>query len=102
MAENETHPDEIERELEVTRERMDQRLSQLEEKLSPTRLINDGLATVIGGNGSAFSEDLLSRARRNPIPVAVTAIGVGWWLLAESRHEDRKSGKGALPPGMTR
>jgi hypothetical protein len=78
----------IEEDLADTRERLDQRLGALQQKLSPRQLINDGLAYVQGGDGADFARDLAVRVQRNPIPALMVAGGLAWLFAAKSQSGD--------------
>jgi len=77
--------DQIEQDLAQTRARMDQRLDELQDKMSPTQLVNDALSYVQGGDGGEFTSNLISRAKANPWAVVLTGAGLAW-LMTSSRH----------------
>lgn len=76
-------PSTIERELAETRARLDTRLDQLTKRLTPGQLIDDGLNYLRHGQGADFARNLGSQLRDNPLPVALTGIGLTW-LMAVS------------------
>jgi ElaB/YqjD/DUF883 family membrane-anchored ribosome-binding protein len=96
MTEETTETGQIERDLAKTRARMDDRIEALQEKLTPTQMLNDAFASFRGGDGADFTRDLLARARENPLPVALTAIGLTW-LMASSRRPVPNSKARATP-----
>jgi hypothetical protein len=73
---------ELERDLDRIRMEMDQTISQIEHRLSPSRLIDQALERMRGGPG-AFAANLGRTVRRHPVPTAMFAAGLGWLLLAE-------------------
>ena len=75
--------DRIERDLARTRARMDSRLDELQDHLTPKQMLNDAFGYFRGGDGADFTRDLITRAKANPIPVALTGIGIAW-LMASS------------------
>ena len=75
---------EIERGLAATRARMDSRLGELQNKMSPSQLANDAFAYLQGGDGADFTANLLARAKANPLPVALVSVGLAW--LMASNH----------------
>lgn len=95
MTASDNDPDQIERDLERTRERMDDRLSQLEERLTPGQLLNDGLASLSRTDGADFTRDLLARARSNPAPVLVAGVGLAWLFLSERKAAQPDLGRDA-------
>lgn len=81
----------IERDLAATRARMDSRLDELQDKMSPSQLANDALAYFGGGDGADFTANLVARARANPWPLALVGVGLVW-LMASSHA------RSPLPP----
>ena len=82
----------IERGLERTRARMDSRLSELQERLSPGQIIDDLMGYVRGSEGADFIQNLMTSVRSNPIPAALTGIGLAW-LMASNSHPGAGSPK---------
>ena len=76
--------DRIEHDLAATRARMDSRLDELQDHLNPKQMLNDAFAYFRGGEGADFTNDLVTRARANPLPVALVGVGIAW-LMASSR-----------------
>ena len=76
--------DRIEHDLAATRARMDSRLDELQDHLTPKQMLNDAFAYFRGGEGADFTNDLVTRARANPLPVALVGVGIAW-LMASSR-----------------
>ena len=96
MADATDDTDQIERDLAQTRVRMDRRLDELGDRLQPNQLVNDALAHVTGGDGSDFTQTLISKAKANPIPAALAAVGVAW-LMASSEDKGRSGRAADLP-----
>jgi ElaB/YqjD/DUF883 family membrane-anchored ribosome-binding protein len=90
MMDDISETDRIERDLARTRARMDSRLGELQDHLTPKQMLNDAFAYFRGGDGADFTKDLVSRARANPLPVALTGVGIAW-LIASAQ-------KSAAPP----
>jgi hypothetical protein len=84
-------PTAIERELAETRARLDARLGQLEKRLSPGRLVDDGLDYLRHGQGAAFARNLGAELRDNPLPVAVTGIGLTWLMAVSALSSKGKA-----------
>lgn len=70
----------LERDVRRTQDQMGDTVERLEEKLSPHEVTR----SVIGDDGAAVAQEALEVTRRNPIPVAMIAVGL-IWLLATSR-----------------
>ena len=84
MAEELHDTDRIEADLARTRARMDSRLDQLQDHLTPKQMVNDAFAYFRGGDGADFTNDLVTRVKANPLPVALVGVGVAW--LMASKH----------------
>lgn len=84
MMDDISETDRIERDLARTRARMDSRLEELQDHLTPKQMLNDAFGYFRGGEGADFTKDLVTRARANPLPVALTGIGIAW-LMASTR-----------------
>lgn len=85
MAEELSETDQIERDLARTRARMDNRLDELQEKMSPSQLVNDAFSYFRGGDGADFTNNLIQRAKANPLPVALTGIGLAWLMVSSHK-----------------
>lgn len=85
MSDNITEQDRIEKDLERTRARMDDRLSELQERLSPGQVVDDLMAYFRGSEGADFGRNLLASVKNNPLPAALTGIGLTW-LMASNPH----------------
>ena len=83
MPSDSTDPDRIERDLAQTRARMGSHLNQLQDRLSPGQVIDDAMAYFRGSEGADFGRNLLASVRNNPLPAALTGIGLAW-LMASS------------------
>ena len=82
MADTLSDSDQIEADLARTRSRMDHRLDQLQEHLTPKQMLNDAFAYFRGGDGADITHDLLSRVRANPMPLALVGVGVAWLIAS--------------------
>ena len=98
MAEDLTDTDRIEADIARTRARMDSRLDQLQEHLSPKQMVNDAFAYFRGGDGADFTQDLVTRAKANPLPVALVGVGVAW--LMASNYSGAPHSKRADPDDL--
>ena len=87
--------DRIERDLARTRARMDGRLDELQDHLTPKQMVNDAFAYFRGGDGADFTKDLVTRARANPIPVALAGIGIAWLMASGQQTVPRSPGASA-------
>lgn len=77
--------DRIENELARTRARMDGRLSELQERLTPGQILDDLMGYFRSSDGGDFARNLMDNVKSNPIPAALTGIGLTW-LMASNPH----------------
>ena len=75
----------IEEDLQQTRARMDSRLSELQERLSPGQVLDDLMKYFRGSEGADFGRNLLASVQGNPLPAALTGIGVAWLMATNAR-----------------
>jgi hypothetical protein len=66
--------DEILAEVESVRSDMDSTLSQIERKLTPGELVDQGLEYLRGSGANEFLSNLGTSVKENPVPVALTGI----------------------------
>ncbi len=77
--------DHIERDLAKTRARMDRRLDELQDHLTPKQMVNDAFAYFKGGDGADFTQDIIGKVKANPLPVVLTGIGLAWLMASSNR-----------------
>jgi ElaB/YqjD/DUF883 family membrane-anchored ribosome-binding protein len=94
---SERNPEEIEREIERTRDRMTRNIDELGDRLSPSNLkeeaksaIKDaaqGAVSNVGEQARRTSSRLVEVIRENPLPVIAVGAGVTWLLTQRSRSD---------------
>ena len=85
-------PDEIESDIYATRARLDDTLHELEERFSPHYLMDTAFNYVRQGGANDVMAHVGRTVKRNPIPVMLTGIGLGWLMLSQRNsksHADR-------------
>jgi hypothetical protein len=87
-------PDEILAEIDRTRGEMDRTLSAIEHRLTPGQLVDQGLDYLRQSGATEFVGNLGGAAKNNPLPVALTTIGIAW-LMALGRQPAQHQGSGA-------
>ncbi len=85
MSDNTSNPDRIERDLDQTRSRLGSHLSELQSRLSPGQVVDDLMGYFRGSEGADFGRSLLDNVRANPIPAAITGIGLAWLMASNPR-----------------
>jgi hypothetical protein len=83
MAETSSDPSTIERDLDQTRSRLGSHLNELQDRLSPGQVLDDLMGYFRGSEGAEFGSSLLQNVRDNPMPAAVTAIGLAWLMASK-------------------
>nr|WP_299241603.1 DUF3618 domain-containing protein [uncultured Halomonas sp.] len=83
-------PEEIESDIEENRERLDRTLHELEEKISPRRLVDTTMDYVRSGGANEFASNLSETIKNNPVPFVLTGVGLGWLIMAQ-RNPDKYS-----------
>ena len=79
-------PDAIERELEAKRAKVDRTIDQIQERLSPGQLLDEGLNYFRDGSNdylTTIGSNLGKSVRDNPLPVAMIGLGVAWLALGQ-------------------
>jgi ElaB/YqjD/DUF883 family membrane-anchored ribosome-binding protein len=97
MSESEADQDRIEEDLARTRARMDERLSALQERLSPGQVLDDLMAYFRGSEGGDFARNLMSSVQNNPMPAAITGIGLAWLMASNPRPKPASPSPAAGP-----
>jgi ElaB/YqjD/DUF883 family membrane-anchored ribosome-binding protein len=101
MSESTAGQDRIEEDLARTRARMDGRLSELQERLSPGQILDDLMSYFRGSEGGDFARNLMSSVQNNPMPAALTGIGLAW-LMASNPHPKPPSAASTVTSGHVR
>jgi hypothetical protein len=79
-------PDVIERDLRETRARVDRTIDQIQDRLSPGQLLDEGLRYFRNGPNdylATFGSNLSHSVRDNPLPVAMIGLGFAWLALGQ-------------------
>ncbi|MDY0883612.1 DUF3618 domain-containing protein [Dongia soli] len=90
----------LEDDLRLTRARMDTRLTELQEHLTPGRILDDVMAYVRDSGSGDFGRNLLASVRNNPLPTTVTAIGLAWLMVSGSRGPGYTGTQASVSPGQ--
>jgi hypothetical protein len=81
--------EELERQIEESRGRLGDTLEAIQDRLSPSGIVDGMLGSVRIGQGSMLGL-ALAAARRNPLPVLLIAAGTGWLLHGMSKVKGRR------------
>ena len=96
MANDTSDTGSIERDLDQTRSRLGSHLNELQGRLSPGQVIDDMMAYFRGSEGADFGRNLMESVRSNPLPAALTGIGLAW-LMASNPRPGVAGGTSTLP-----
>jgi ElaB/YqjD/DUF883 family membrane-anchored ribosome-binding protein len=80
--------EQLEQEVDRTRGRIEETLSQLHERLSPNLLIDDLFDYAQANGGADFVRNLGRQVAGNPLPVALMGAGLAWLMFAPNRGGD--------------
>lgn len=89
MAHHRKTSDEIEREIEARRARIEQRVDQISARLSPGQLLDEALRFTRQGPGADFTRNLGRSVVNNPLPVALMGASLAW-LAVQSNMPRRE------------
>ncbi|MBC7944001.1 MAG: DUF3618 domain-containing protein, partial [Burkholderiales bacterium] len=84
-------PEEIEIEIEQTRREMDYTLGQIQRKLSPGQMVDEGIAYLRNSGSGEFASNFGVTVKNNPMPVALLSVGLAWLMMASKNPPSRFS-----------
>ncbi|TBU83433.1 hypothetical protein DNK06_03120 [Pseudomonas daroniae] len=84
-AESRKPPEILEQEIDQQRSRIDALIDDVEARLTPQYLIDQALAYGRESGGLEIAERLGQTLKSNPVPVAMTAIGLAWLAVEQTR-----------------
>ena len=85
-------PEQIERDIQETRSQIDHKLDELQDRFSPTHLV-DAAVDYVKDEGGELASSLGRTVRDNPIPIVLLGAGIAWLAIAGARSA-KKSPKG--------
>jgi hypothetical protein len=83
-------PDQLERELDATREDIRQTIDEIEDRLSPGQLVDQAVSYLRGSGAQTFFSNLGRSVRDNPMPVALIGTGVAWMMVESGRSDGQR------------
>jgi len=75
----------IELGLDQTHSQLNTHLGELQGRLSPGQVVDDLMAYFRGKEGAEFGRNLLGSVQSNPLPAAITGIGLAWLMASKPR-----------------
>jgi ElaB/YqjD/DUF883 family membrane-anchored ribosome-binding protein len=83
----------LQREIDADRQRIENRIDAIQERMSPGQLIDEALAYAKGSGGGEYLRNLGVSLKANPLPVALIGISMAWLMAKQGASSDtRKSG----------
>jgi len=79
-------PEQLQADIERHRANIDETLTALQHKFSPGELLDLGLHQVKDGSGEFFG-NLAHSVKQNPLPLALTGIGLAWLMYGQNRSD---------------
>jgi hypothetical protein len=86
---------ELEREIEESRARLDLTIDRIQDKLSVSGIVDDMLGTMRRSQYADSFETAIGVIKRNPVPVMLIAAGLGWLIHRMSQEPLR--GRALVP-----
>ncbi|ABR62709.1 DUF3618 domain-containing protein [Sinorhizobium medicae] len=84
---------ELQREIEADRQRIEEKLHEIQERMSPGELMDELLEYAKTSGGSEYLSNLGVALKSNPIPVALMGVSLAWLIANPAsrapRHEEQ-------------
>jgi len=80
-------PEDIESDIERTRADFSSTIDAIQSKLTPSQLKNQAVDYALSTTPGAFSANLVTTVRDNPIPVALIGIGIAWLMSSSKKAQ---------------
>ena len=74
----------IQREIDVDRQRIEDQIGAIQERLSPGQLVDEVLAYAKSSGGGEFVSNLGNALKANPLPVALIGVSLAWLMTKQS------------------
>lgn len=79
---------ELELELDQTRARIDERARALQDRLSPGQVFERVYDQIRDSGGREFFSNLGRKVSENPLPIALSSVGIAWLMLSSRRERE--------------
>lgn len=86
---------ELQREIDVDRQRIGDRIDAIQERMSPGQLIDEVLAYAKGSGGGEYVSNLGQVMKANPVPVALMGVSLAWLMAKQGSTSDASTASGA-------
>jgi len=79
MSDN-TRSSEIEQEIAKDRQRIEERLDAIQQRMSPGQMVDEALAYVKSSGGGEYASNFGAAVKNNPIPLALIGVSLAWLM----------------------
>jgi ElaB/YqjD/DUF883 family membrane-anchored ribosome-binding protein len=93
--------EQLEREAQATRIRIEETLTELRRRVSPGQIADQALDYARDSGGGDFVRHLGRQVVDNPLPVALMGAGLAWLMMTQRRNGEAHEGKGDGSVAMT-
>lgn len=73
----------IQQEIEADRQRIEDRIDAIQERMSPGQLVDELLAYAKGSGGGEYVSNLGKALKANPMPVALMGVSLAWLMAKQ-------------------
>ncbi|PZM16457.1 DUF3618 domain-containing protein [Rhizobium tubonense] len=78
---------EIQREIDVDRLRIEDRIGAIQERMSPGQLVDEVLAYAKGTGSGEYVSNLGKALKENPLPVALMGVSLAWLIAKQGQSK---------------
>jgi hypothetical protein len=82
----------LEQEVEAQRTRLESDIDEIQRRLTPGRLIDEMLNYARTSSGTTFVNNLGRSVKANPLPVALTGVGLAWLMARANMPAETTTG----------
>lgn len=86
--------EEVEAEVEASRNDLDRNVEALKQKMTPGQLFDEA-ARMMGGTGQQVASRFADQAKANPMPLAVMGLGLAWLMMSNNRQRSPLASHGS-------
>lgn len=95
-------PEEIERDIQRTREEVSSTIDAIQSKLSPGQMMDQAINYARTSLPADFGSNLNQQVRDNPLPVSLIGIGLAWLMMSDPNKPKRRTSTVYDPVGASR
>ncbi|UWU25977.1 DUF3618 domain-containing protein (plasmid) [Rhizobium sp. CB3060] len=88
---------ELQREIEADRQRIEEKLHAIEERMSPGQLVDELLDYARESGGAEYVNNLGKAVRTNPIPVTLLGVSLAWLFANPGARTERRDAEEEYP-----